>query len=113
MRTRLIAGNWKMHKTVTEAVTFVHEFRKVLIPPIPPTAIDIVIAPPCVSLFAIQQTMTHEDRFALAAQNLHWEAEGAYTGEVSGPMLRLGLHICDCRTFGTPTTVWRMQRCGK
>ncbi len=88
MRTRLIAGNWKMHKTVTEAVTFVHEFRKVLIPPIPPTAIDIVIAPPCVSLFAIQQTMTHEDRFALAAQNLHWEAEGAYTGEVSGPMLK-------------------------
>jgi len=85
MRTRLIAGNWKMHKTATEAVTFVHEFRKVLLPS---TAVDIVVAPPFVSLFAIQQIMTGEDRFALAAQNLHWEAEGAYTGEVSGPMLK-------------------------
>jgi len=85
MRTRLIAGNWKMHKTATEAVTFIHEFRKVLSPSI---AIDIVVAPPFVSLFAVQQAMTREDRFALAAQNLHWEAEGAYTGEVSGSMLK-------------------------
>ncbi len=85
MRTRLIAGNWKMHKTATEAVTFVHEFRKVLSPS---TAIDIVVVPPFVSLFAVQQAMSSEDRFALAAQNLHWETEGAYTGEVSGSMLK-------------------------
>jgi len=85
MRTRLIAGNWKMHKTVTEAVEFVHEFR-----PLVPTAtnLDILIAPPFVSLYAVQQAMKADDRFALAAQNLHWETEGAFTGEVSGPMLQ-------------------------
>jgi len=84
MRTRLIVGNWKMHKTATEAVEFVHEFRKVV--PIS-TTIDILVAPPFVSLHAVQQAMTADDQFSLAAQNLHWEAEGAFTGEVSGPML--------------------------
>lgn len=84
MRTRLIAGNWKMHKTATEAVEFVHQFR-----PLAKsfTSIDILLAPPNISLFAIQQTMAADDRFALAAQNFHWETEGAFTGEVSGPML--------------------------
>ncbi len=85
MRTRLIAGNWKMHKTAKEAVEFVHEFRKIA--SIAPT-IDVLIAPPFVSLSAVQQTMTPDDRFTLAAQNLHWEAEGAFTGEISGPMLK-------------------------
>lgn len=85
MRTRLIAGNWKMHKTAAEAVIFVHEFRKVLSPS---TSIEIVLAPPFVSLFAVQQAMTHEDQFSIAAQNLYWETEGAYTGEVSGSMLQ-------------------------
>ncbi len=74
-----------MHKTAKEAVGFVHEFRK-----ISPSSntIDILIVPPFVSLFAISQTRTKNDRFALGAQNLHWEPEGAYTGEVSGPMLK-------------------------
>ena len=85
MRTRLIAGNWKMHKTAAEAVEFVNEFRKVMPSS---TAIDILLAPPFVSLFAIHQTMTANDRFALAGQNLHWEKEGAFTGEISGPMLK-------------------------
>lgn len=85
MRTRLIAGNWKMHKTATEAVEFVHEFRKVV-----PTStnIDILLAPPFTSLYAVQQAMTTDDRFALAAQNLHWETEGPFTGEISGAMLQ-------------------------
>ena len=74
-----------MHKTAKEAVGFVHEFRKIS----PPSnAIDILIVPSFVSLFAISQTRTKNDRFALGAQNLHWEPEGAYTGEVSGPMLK-------------------------
>ena len=74
-----------MHKTVAEAVTFVHDFRKVLSPS---TAIEIVVAPPYVSLFAVHQAKTPNDQFALGAQNLHWEAEGAYTGEISGSMLK-------------------------
>jgi len=85
MRTRLIAGNWKMHKTATEAVEFVHEFRN-LVPT--STTIDILIAPPFISLHAVQQAMTADDQFSLAAQNFHWETEGAFTGEVSGPMLQ-------------------------
>ncbi len=84
MRTRLIVGNWKMHKTSTESAEFVHEFRN-LVPT--STTIDILVAPPFVSLHAVQQAMTADDQFSLAAQNLHWEAEGAFTGEVSGPML--------------------------
>lgn len=85
MRTRLIAGNWKMHKSADEAVAFVQEFRKVA-----PSSneIDILIAPPFISLYAVRQSMTANDRFTLAAQNLHWETEGAFTGEVSGPMLK-------------------------
>ena len=85
MRTRLIAGNWKMHKTANEAGDFVQEFRKVA----PSSnAIDILVVPPFVGLYAVHQAMTADDRFALGAQNLHWETEGAFTGEVSGPMLK-------------------------
>ena len=74
-----------MHKTAKEAVEFVYEFRKI----VPPSnAIDILIVPPFISLFAISQTRTKDDQFALGAQNLHWEPEGAQTGEVSGPMLK-------------------------
>ena len=74
-----------MHKTAKEAVEFVHEFRKIA-----PSSntIDILIVPPFVSLFAISQIRTKDDRFALGAQNLHWEPEGAHTGEISGPMLK-------------------------
>ena len=74
-----------MHKTAKKAVEFVHEFRKIA----PSSnAIDILVVPPFVSLFAISQTRTKDDRFALGAQNLHWEPEGAYTGEISGSMLK-------------------------
>jgi len=84
MKTRLIAGNWKMHKTAAQAVEFVHEFRAAL--PSSP-GVDVLIAPPFISLSAVHNVMTPADQFALGAQNLHWESEGAFTGEVSGPML--------------------------
>ena len=74
-----------MHKTTKEAVEFVHEFRKIVLSS---NAIEILIVPPFLSLFAISQIRTTDDRFALGAQNLHWEPEGAFTGEVSGPMLK-------------------------
>ena len=74
-----------MHKTAKEAVEFVREFRKIA----PSSnAIDILIVPPFLSLFAISQNRTKDDRFALGAQNFHWEPDGAYTGEISGPMLK-------------------------
>lgn len=85
MRPRLIAGNWKMHKTAAEAVEFVQQFRTLA-----PTSrdIDVLLIPPFISLHAIQTCRTADDQFFLGAQNLHWETEGAFTGEISGRMLK-------------------------
>ena len=74
-----------MHKTAADAVEFVHQFRQVA--PSSP-AVDIVVAPPFNALRAIRQVMDGNDRFQLGAQNLFWETEGAFTGEISGPMLK-------------------------
>ena len=74
-----------MHKTASEAVEFVEAFRKVA--PMS-SAIDVLIVPPFISLHPVRSCMNQEDRFSLGAQNLHWENEGAFTGEVSGPMLK-------------------------
>jgi triosephosphate isomerase (TIM) len=88
MRTPLIAGNWKMHKTHLEAMTLVqqlaheladHNFDRV----------EVVVCPPFTSLRTIQ-TLIDSDRysFGLGAQNMHAEKEGAFTGEVSAQMLK-------------------------
>ena len=83
MATPFIAGNWKMYKTVWEAVDLVHQLRKEFSKPVDR---DIVIAPPFTALYpvaeALKGSMIH-----LCAQNLHWEEEGAYTGEISAGML--------------------------
>jgi triosephosphate isomerase (TIM) len=87
MRTSLIAGNWKMHKTHLEGMMLVqqlghelaaHDFDRV----------EVVVCPPFTSLRTIQ-TLIDSDRysFGLGAQNMHAEQEGAFTGEVSAPML--------------------------
>lgn len=85
MRTPLIAGNWKMNKTASEAATFVRELvqRK-----LPSPAVEIVIAPPFTALDSVRHTLGTGSFIGLAGQNLHWEDRGAYTGEVSAPMLK-------------------------
>ncbi|MDP3091560.1 MAG: triose-phosphate isomerase [Nitrospira sp.] len=85
MRIPLIAGNWKMNKTASEAATFVRELvqRK-----LPASAVEIVIAPPFTALDSVRQTLGSGSSIGLAGQNLHWEDHGAYTGEVSAPMLK-------------------------
>jgi triosephosphate isomerase (TIM) len=71
----LIAGNWKMHKTPSETEAFCAAFN-------PPDGVDIVICPPFTSLReAVAGGLT------VYAQNVHWEEEGAYTGEVAAAML--------------------------
>jgi triosephosphate isomerase (TIM) len=71
----LIAGNWKMHKTPSETEAFCRAFD-------PPAGVDVVISPPFTSLReAVAGGLT------VYAQNVHWEDEGAYTGEVSAAML--------------------------
>lgn len=80
----LIAGNWKMYKTVPESLDFVAALKKAL-----PTALDrdVLIAPPFPSLYPVSELLK-DTPIQLAAQNLHDASEGAYTGEVSADMLR-------------------------
>jgi len=84
MRTPLIAGNWKMYKTVGEAVKYVKEFRD-LVKGI--VDVEIVIAPTFTALYAAADAARNSN-VAIAGQDLHWEREGAFTGAVSGAMLR-------------------------
>lgn len=86
-RTPLIAGNWKMHMTHLDAIRFAqqlghelsgHDFRKV----------EVALCPPFTSLRSLQTTIEDRDyEFSVGAQNMHHEDEGAFTGEVSAPML--------------------------
>jgi triosephosphate isomerase len=71
----LIAGNWKMFKGPTATRDYLSSFE-------PPAGVDVVIAPPFVSLAAAV-----ESGIPIYAQNVHWESEGAFTGEISPPML--------------------------
>jgi len=82
-RTPVMAGNWKMYKSVAQTVEFFEKFR-----PLVESAdhCEIVIAPPYPALAAAAE-MARGTRIRVGAQNLHWEREGAFTGEVSGPML--------------------------
>jgi len=84
MRTPLIAGNWKMYKTVDEAVKYLKEFRE-LVKGI--QDVEIVVAPTFTAIYAAADAARNSN-VAIAAQDLHWEREGAFTGEVSAPMLR-------------------------
>jgi triosephosphate isomerase len=84
MRTPFIAANWKMYKTVHEAVVFVKEFRSIVKDI---TAVEIVVAPPFTALHAVAEA-ARSSNVGVSGQNLHWEKEGAFTGEVSAGMLR-------------------------
>jgi len=84
MRTPFIAGNWKMYKTVAEAASFVSELR---------TAVKdirdvtVVVAPPFTALHAAAEA-ARGSNINVAAQDLYWEREGAFTGEVSPAMVK-------------------------
>jgi triosephosphate isomerase len=84
MRIPCIAGNWKMCKTVHDAVVYAKEFRGMVKDV---TGVDIVIAPPFLAVHAVAEAVRNSP-VAVAAQNLSWEKEGAFTGEVSAPMIR-------------------------
>jgi triosephosphate isomerase len=84
VRTILIVGNWKMNKTASEAVAFVRDIVHRL--PASP-AVEYVIAPPFTALESVRAALGSSSAIQLAAQNLFWEDRGAYTGEISAPML--------------------------
>jgi triosephosphate isomerase len=83
MRRKLIAGNWKMYKTAAEAVALVEDIKK----GIADASGDTLVAPPYTSLVAVVAAAKGSP-VAVGAQNMHFEKEGAFTGEVSAAMLR-------------------------
>ncbi|MGE0813606.1 MAG: triose-phosphate isomerase [Vicinamibacterales bacterium] len=84
MRQPFIAGNWKMFKTVHDAVVHVKELRP-LVKGV--DGVDIVVAPPATALHAAAEAARNSN-VAVSGQNCHWEREGAFTGEVSAAMVR-------------------------
>jgi triosephosphate isomerase len=83
MRKPLIAGNWKMHKTLGEAIEYVLAFREAVDDVV---AVDVLLCVPA-PLCSPLAKLLKESNVQLGAQNLYWEEKGAFTGEVSGPML--------------------------
>jgi triosephosphate isomerase len=96
-RTPMIAGNWKMYKTPGEAVALVQEIDNLLLDdPAETSGVDAVVCPPFVDLKSVATVIEFDHSpVRLSAQNVHWEQEGAYTGEVSVPMLAdIGCNYC-------------------
>jgi triosephosphate isomerase len=83
-RKALIAANWKMFKTIAEAASFTQSLQQEVSPL---ADREVVIAPPYTALAAVRNAIWRSD-FRLASQNCHWEDKGAFTGEVSGIMLK-------------------------
>jgi triosephosphate isomerase len=79
----LIAGNWKMHKTAAETTVFCEELRSALEPL---AGVEVVVCPPYTSLDEAVAALDGST-IEVFAQNAHWAKEGAFTGEVSAPML--------------------------
>jgi triosephosphate isomerase (TIM) len=84
MRKPFIAGNWKMFKTVKEAVAYTKEFRSLVKDM---ADVEIVIAPPFTALHAVAEAARNSN-VGVASQDVYWEREGAFTGEVSAPMVK-------------------------
>ena len=90
MRRPFIAGNWKMYKTAEQAKAFAEEFKKLY----KPSDVRVAIAAPFTQLWALKEAFAGTG-IGVAAQNMHWADEGAYTGEVSAAMLReIGVDYC-------------------
>ena len=90
MKKYLIAGNWKMNKTAEEA----KEFANQLVALNPENAKDMAILAPFTQLFTLKEALADSD-IKFGAQNVHFEESGAYTGEISVPMLKeIGVDYC-------------------
>jgi triosephosphate isomerase len=84
VRRIVIAGNWKMYKTQAEALEFLQGFIPLLSET--PEEREVILCVPFTALVSLSQSL-HGSRIRLGAQNVHWEKEGAYTGEIAAPML--------------------------
>ena len=86
MRPPLIAGNWKMNGTATESEALARGIRQGL-EGRPPEGVEVLVCPHYLVLERVRAILDGSP-IRLGAQDVHWEAKGAYTGEVSPPMLR-------------------------
>lgn len=84
MRTPIIAGNWKLNKTISEAVELTTELKDLVAAT---NNVEIVVAPPFTALDAVNKVIK-DSNIELAAQDVYWEDSGAFTGEVSVLMLK-------------------------
>lgn len=84
MRKPIIAGNWKMYKTIAEAVDLVREMRRALNDV---QTVESVVCPPFIAIPAVADALSGT-KVAVGAQNMFWAKEGAYTGEISPVMLQ-------------------------
>jgi triosephosphate isomerase len=85
MRKKIIAANWKMNMTQSEAAGFVATF---LVEIGESSEVEIVILPPFTAIAAVNDALGQSQNIKVGAQNMHWERAGAFTGEISPPMLR-------------------------
>ena len=86
MRKTIIAGNWKMYKTVPEAIELANGLKRELFK-MEGRSIDIVLCPPFTALSEVSEVIA-ESNIQLGAQNVYWQEEGAFTGEISCKMLK-------------------------
>ena len=84
MRTPVIAGNWKLNKTLSEAVALVTTLKASVADA---TGVEVIVAPPFTALSAVSEAIAGSD-LRLAAQDVYSEDSGAFTGEVSAPLLK-------------------------
>jgi triosephosphate isomerase len=84
IRKRIVAGNWKMNKRLAEAAELTKGILRDLDDQ---TEVDVVLCPPFTALRTVGETLANSP-VQLGAQNMHWEPDGAYTGEISASMLR-------------------------
>jgi len=83
MRKPVIAGNWKMYKTIAEAVDFVTRLKPLVADA---SHCEVVVSPPFTALRAVAQAVKGSN-IAVAAQNVHWDKDGAHTGDIAPGML--------------------------
>ena len=83
MRKKIIAGNWKMNKTVTDAIALVKDLKTEISEQ---SAVDVVICPPFTAIYPVRETLSGSS-IHLGAQDMFWKPSGAYTSQISAPML--------------------------
>ena len=82
MRKKIVAGNWKMNKTPSEAVAL----AKMLVPLVDTDKVDVVFCVPAIDIIPVAEAIKGT-KIALGAENMYFEESGAYTGEISPAML--------------------------